>query len=76
MTASRLIRSITGKNVVFITVKNKKYIRVSQIERLLHAHAKSFSVYASEKKNPATCLERCDEKARALSECIVRQLNN
>ena len=54
MTASRLIRSITGKNVVFITVKNKKYIRVSQIERLLHAHAKSFSVYASEKKNPVT----------------------
>ena len=32
MTASRLIQAITGKNVVFITVKNRKYIRVSQIE--------------------------------------------
>ena len=44
----------TGKRVVFITVKNRDYIRVSQIERLLGKRASYYEIYASEKGNPLT----------------------
>ncbi len=54
MMASRLQSAISQKNVVFITVKNMDYIRVSQIERLLCQNAASFKVYSSEKGNPIT----------------------
>ncbi len=54
MTESNLARKLQGKNVVFITVKNRDYIRVSQIERLLGEYAGKYSVYSSEKKNPLT----------------------
>ncbi len=54
MTESSFLNLIKKKNVVFITVKNKDYIRDSQIERLLEKEALSFRVYSSEKKNPIT----------------------
>ena len=54
MTASSLQRLLRQKNVVFITVKNKEYIRVTQIERLLKQEALSYIVYSSEKSNPLT----------------------
>ena len=54
MTESRLLRTIRNKNVVFITVKNRDYIRVSQIERILKDNAKAFRIYSSEKGNPLT----------------------
>ncbi|MBQ3797871.1 MAG: group 1 glycosyl transferase [Butyrivibrio sp.] len=54
MTESRLIPKLQKKNVVFITVKNRDYIRVSQIERLISENAEKFAVYTSEKKNPFT----------------------
>ena len=52
MTASRLQNQIQNKNVVFITVKNRDYIRVSQIERLLSEYALDYSIYSSDKTNP------------------------
>ena len=54
MTESSLQSLLKGKNVVFITVKNKDYIRVTQIERLLKQEALSYIVYSSEKRNPLT----------------------
>ncbi len=54
MTASSLQSLLRQKNVVFITVKNKEYIRVTQIERLLKQEALSYIVYSSEKSNPLT----------------------
>ena len=54
MTESSLQSLLKGKNVVFITVKNKDYIRVTQIERLLKQEALSYIVYSSEKSNPLT----------------------
>ncbi len=54
MTASSLQSLLRQKNVVFITVKNKEYIRVTQIERLLKQEALSYIVYSSEKNNPLT----------------------
>ena len=52
MEKTRFYDLIRGKNVVFITVKNKDYIRVSQIERLLEENARNFAVISSEKKKP------------------------
>ncbi len=52
MEKTRFYDFIRGKNVVFITVKNKDYIRVSQIERLLEENARNFAVISSEKKSP------------------------
>ncbi len=54
MTESRFLNLIRRKNVVFITVKNKDYIRVTQIKRLLEKEASSFRIYSSEKSNPLT----------------------
>ena len=54
MTASSLQCLLKQKNVAYITVKNKEYIRVSQIERLLKQEALSYIVYSSEKSNPLT----------------------
>ncbi len=52
MTDRRFCDLISGKDVVFITVKNKDYIRVRQIERLLEKNARNYAVIASEKKSP------------------------
>lgn len=52
MTESRFKSLIQGKNVVYITVKNKDYIRTRQIERILAENAASFRVYSSEKTSP------------------------
>lgn len=54
MTESSFQNLVKGKNVVYITVKNRDYIRVSQIERILGKSAASYKVYASEKGNPLT----------------------
>ena len=54
MTESSFQNLVKGKNVVYITVKNRDYIRVSQIERILGKSAASYNVYASEKGNPLT----------------------
>ena len=54
MTASDLQNRLKNKNVVFITVKNRDYIRVTQLERLLKQEASSYIVYSSEKGNPIT----------------------
>lgn len=52
MTESRFKNLIQGKNVVYITVKNKDYIRTRQIEKILTENAASFRIYSSEKKSP------------------------
>ncbi len=52
MTESRFKSLIKAKNVVYITVKNKDYIRTRQIERILAEDAASFRIYSSEKKTP------------------------
>ncbi len=52
MTDTRFQDLIRGKNVVFIAVKNKDYIRVTQIERLLNDNARNFEVISSEKNSP------------------------
>lgn len=52
MTESRFKSLIKAKNVVYITVKNKDYIRTRQIERILAENAASFRIYSSEKKTP------------------------
>lgn len=54
MTESKFLSLIRRKNVVYITVKNKEYIRTSQIKRILEKEAASFEMYTSEKKNPLT----------------------
>lgn len=54
MTESSFRNLVRGKNVVFITVKNKSYIRVTQIKRLLEKEASSVEMYSSEKSNPIT----------------------
>jgi glycosyltransferase involved in cell wall biosynthesis len=54
MTASGFLNLLRGKNVVFITVKDKDYIRTTQIKRLLEKEASSWRVYSSEKGNPIT----------------------
>ncbi|WP_196802916.1 glycosyltransferase [Butyrivibrio sp. AE2015] len=52
MTGSRLQTLIKGRDVVFITVKNKEYIRVVQIEKMLKDYAGKYRVITSEKGNP------------------------
>lgn len=52
MMESRLKKQITRKNVVYITVKNRDYIRTRQIERILKEYTSSFDIYSSEKGNP------------------------
>lgn len=54
MTESKFLNLIRKKNVVYITVKNRGYIRTSQIKRILEKEAASFEMYTSEKKNPLT----------------------
>ncbi len=54
MMESRFQSLIRGKKVVFITVKNKDYIRVTQVKRLLEKEASSFTIFTSEKGNPIT----------------------
>ena len=54
MTRSKFLSLISGRNVVFITVKNRDYIRVSQIEKILKENASEYRIYSSEKKNPVT----------------------
>ena len=54
MMESRFQSLIRGKKVVFITVKNKDYIRVTQVKRLLEKEASSFAIFTSEKGNPIT----------------------
>ena len=51
MMESRFKKLITGKNVIYITVKNADYIRTRQIEKILKEHAGSFDIYSSEEKN-------------------------
>ncbi len=41
-----------GKRVAYITVKNKDYIRTTQIKRLLEKEAAYFACFSSEKGNP------------------------
>lgn len=41
-----------GKRVAYITVKNKDYIRTTQIKRLLEKEAAYFALFSSEKGNP------------------------
>lgn len=52
MMESRFRKLITGKNVIYITVKNRDYIRTRQIEKILGECAGSFEIYTSEKRNP------------------------
>lgn len=54
MTESRFLNLTKNRNVVFITVKNESYIRVTQIKRLLEREASLVIVYSSEKKNPVS----------------------
>ncbi len=52
MTESRLQTLIKNRNVVFITVKNKDYIRVRQLERICLKDAASLQIISSERGNP------------------------
>lgn len=52
MTESRFLNLIRNRNVAFITVKNRDYIRVSQIERFLAEHASDYEIYSSDKTDP------------------------
>ncbi|WP_051688629.1 glycosyltransferase [Butyrivibrio sp. AE2032] len=65
MTESSFQNLIRGKNVVFITVKNSSYIRVTQIKRILEKEASSVRVYSSEKGNP---LKRAMELRKRMDE--------
>ncbi len=62
MMESRFRKLITGKNVIYITVKNAEYIRTRQIEKILRESAGSFEIYPSEKNNPLSRM--CDLKRR------------
>lgn len=66
MTESRLQTLIRGRNVVFITVKNKDYIRVVQLSNLLDKYAGSYRVVASEKKNPIARALDLNKKIRKM----------
>ncbi len=72
MMASDLRNRLRNKNVVFITVKNKDYIRVTQIERLLKQEALSYTVYSSEKPNP---LSRAIELNRRIKKIDFTETN-
>ncbi len=65
MTESSFQNLVRGKNVVFITVKNSSYIRVTQIKRILEKEASSVRVYSSEKGNP---LKRAMELRKRMDE--------
>lgn len=54
MTESRLRNLIKNRNVAFITVKNKEYIRTAQIAQMLEQEAGNYKIYTSEKNSPAT----------------------
>ena len=51
MTESKLKKLIQNKNVIYITVKNKDYIRTSQIRRFLKENASGVKIVTSEKSN-------------------------
>ena len=65
MTESSFKSLIKGKRVVYITVKNRDYIRVTQIKRLLEKDASSCAVYTSEKGNPITRALDLNRRLRA-----------
>ncbi|MBP3197881.1 MAG: glycosyltransferase [Butyrivibrio sp.] len=52
MTVSGFRSLIRGKNVVYITVKNKDYIRTVQIKRIIREESAGYRMYTSERKNP------------------------
>lgn len=54
MSESRLFQYISGKKVIYITVKNSDYIRTSQFERILSKHSSEYYILASNKGNPIT----------------------
>ena len=56
-----------GKNVVFITVKDESYIRVTQIKYILEKEATSVRVYSSEKVNPVTRAQDLRKRIKKVS---------
>lgn len=62
----RFRKLITGKNVIYITVKNRDYIRTRQIEKILGECAGSFEIYTSEKGNPFSRLIDLRKRIRGI----------
>ncbi len=64
MMESRLKKLITRKRVVYITVKNRDYIRTRQLEKILKEYTASFEIYSSEKGNPLSRMQDLRKRVR------------